>query len=156
MRIAATTTGLLALAACAHAAAPPRASPAGAASAVRLDHLAIHAADVTASVSFYRDVFGLREIRSAVDGPRWLDAGRGVELHILPGRTAPVPDNRSVHLALATSGLAPILERLRERGIAWQDFAGTPGAVSHRADGVDQIYLRDPDGYWIEVNDTMK
>ncbi|HEX8669668.1 MAG TPA: VOC family protein [Allosphingosinicella sp.] len=154
MRIAATTTGLLALAACAGAAAPPEAPPAGA--TVRLDHLAIHAADVAASVEFYRDVFGLREIPSPVSGPRWLDAGPGVALHILPGRTAPVPDDRSVHLALATSGLGPILERLRERGVAWQDFAGTPGAISHRPDGIDQIYLRDPDGYWIEVNDTMK
>jgi catechol 2,3-dioxygenase-like lactoylglutathione lyase family enzyme len=46
---------------------------------------------------------------------------------------------------------------LRERGIAWSDFAGSPGAVSSgRSDGVRQIFLRDPDGYWVEVNDALK
>ena len=78
-------------------------------------------------------------------------------LHLLGGRSAPVADNRSVHLALTSDNLDPILQRLRERKIAWSDFAGTTSAVgSVRSDGVRQIFLRDPDGYWIEVNDALK
>jgi lactoylglutathione lyase len=80
-----------------------------------------------------------------------------VALHLLGGRSDPVADNRSVHVALTNDNLEPILQRLRERGIAWSDFAGSPGAVSSgRSDGVRQIFLRDPDGYWVEVNDALK
>jgi len=26
--------------------------------------------------------------------------------------------------------------------------------VTNRVDGVHQIYLKDPDGYWLEINDA--
>jgi lactoylglutathione lyase len=121
------------------------------------DHLALHVADLPASVAFYSDVLGLQEIPSAATGIRWLSLGKGVALHLIGGRTAPVADVRSVHLALAGDNLDPILQRLRERSIPWSDSAGTLGAVEHgRSDGVRQIYLRDPDGYWVEVNDALK
>jgi catechol 2,3-dioxygenase-like lactoylglutathione lyase family enzyme len=102
-------------------------------------------------------VFGLREIPAAAKGRRWLSLGKGVALHLLGGRTAPVPDNRAVHLALTSANLEPILQRLKERRIAWSDFAGNQSAVGAvRTDGVRQIFFRDPDGYWIEVNDALK
>ena len=114
-------------------------------------------ADLDASAAFYSGVFGLQEIPAAAKGRRWFSLGKGVALHLLGGRSAPVADNRSVHVALTSDGLEPILQRLRDRRIAWSDFAGTPGVVSSgRSDGVRQIFLRDPDGYWVEVNDAMK
>ena len=46
---------------------------------------------------------------------------------------------------------------LKARGMNWQDFAGNVGQVSQtRSDGVRQIFFRDPDGYWIEINDARK
>ena len=125
--------------------------------AISVDHIAIHVADVDASAEFYSGVFGLQEIPAAAKGRRWLSLGGGVSLHLLSGRTEAVADDRSVHLALTSHDLEPILKRLRERQVAWFDFAGQPGAVSTaRSDGVRQIFLRDPDGYWIEVNDALK
>ena len=125
--------------------------------AISVDHLALHVADVDASVEFYSGVFGLEEVPAAAKGRRWLSLGGGVTLHLLSGRTDAVPDDRSVHFALASPDLEPILKRLRERQVAWFDFAGQRGAVSSaRNDGVRQIFLRDPDGYWIEVNDALK
>ena len=124
---------------------------------LRFDHLALHVADLAASVAFYSDVFGLQEIPAAAEGTRWLSLGKGLALHLIGGRSAPVADVRSVHLALAGETLDPILQRLRERNIPWSDAAGTSGVVEHgRSDGVRQIYLRDPDGYWVEVNDALK
>lgn len=124
--------------------------------AISIDHIALHIADVDASVAFYSGVFGLQEVPAAVKGRRWLSLGGGITLHLLSGRTEPVPDNRSVHFALTSDDLEPILQRLRERRVAWFDFAGRRGAVSSaRSDGVRQIFLRDPDGYWIEVNDAL-
>ena len=125
--------------------------------AVAIDHVALNVADLDASVAFYSGVFGFQEIPAAAKGRRWLSLGKGVALHLLGGRTSAVADNRSVHLALTSDNLEPILERLRERKIPWSDFAGTSGAVgATRTDGVRQIFFRDPDGYWIEVNDALK
>src|SRR5262245_49531163 len=125
--------------------------------ATSIDHVALNVADLDASVAFYSAVFGFQEIPAAARGRRWMSLGKGVALHLLGGRTQPVADNRSVHLALTTENLEPILQKLRERKITWSDFAGTTGAVSTgRSDGVRQIFLRDPDGYWIEVNDALK
>jgi len=126
-------------------------------SGVMIDHVSLNVADLDASVAFYSNVIGLKEIPAAAKGRRWFSLGKGVAVHLLGGRTEPVADNRSVHLALTTDNLEPILQRLKERKIAWSDFAGTQGAVSTaRTDGVRQVFFRDPDGYWIEVNDAGK
>ena len=42
--------------------------------------------------------------------------------------------------------------RLTSMKIAYSDWQGKPNTVTLRADGVKQIYLQDPDGYWIEIN----
>ena len=124
---------------------------------VAIDHVALHVADLDASAAFYSGVFRLEEIPAAAKGRRWFSPGKGVALHLLGERSAPVADNRSVHLALTSDNLEPILQRLRDRRIPWSDFAGNPGGVSTgRSDGVRQIFLRDPDGYWVEVNDAQK
>lgn len=47
-----------------------------------------------------------------------------------------------------------LVKRLKELKIAYSDWPGKPNTVTVRADGVKQIYLQDPDGYWIEVNDA--
>jgi lactoylglutathione lyase len=120
---------------------------------VAIDHVALNVADLDASVAFYSGVFGLQEIPAAAKGRRWMSLGKGVQLHLLGGRSAPVVDNRSVHVAFTSDNLAPIMQRLKDRGIAWTDFAGTQGTVGAvRTDGVRQIFFRDVDGYWIEVN----
>jgi lactoylglutathione lyase len=80
-----------------------------------------------------------------------------VELHIQPGRDAPVTQPRRVHMAIAVASLDPILASLKRRGQGWSDILGTPGAINtSRTDGVRQIFIQDPDGYWIEVNDALK
>lgn len=128
-----------------------------AATTVAIDHVALNVADLDASVQFYSDVLGLQEIPAAAKGRRWMSLGKGVQLHLLGGRSAPVVDNRSVHLAFTSGSLEPIMQRLRQRKVDWSDFAGTKGAVGLvRTDGVRQIFFRDPDGYWIEVNDALK
>ncbi len=127
------------------------------ATAARFDHIAINVADLAASVAFYRDVFGLKSLPVPIAGPHWLDLGNGGALHLIPGRKVSVADNRFVHLALATADLAPIIAKLKAAGIAYTDAQGAAGAISTgRSDGAQQIFLRDPDGYWLEVNDTLR
>ena len=126
-------------------------------SRVTIDHIALHVTDLNASAAFYSEVFGLEEIPAAAKGRRWLYLGNGVALHLLGDRKVEVVDDRSVHLALTTNNLQSIIKRLKEREIAWSDFAGSQSTVGTvRTDGVHQIFFRDPDGYWIEVNDALK
>lgn len=135
--------------------AAPTAAPSIEEPSARFDHIALHVADVEKSVAFYRRIFGLVELPVPVIGPRWLSLGNSAALHLIPGRQIAVADYRYVHLALAVDGFDAMLERLRSDDIPFGDFAGNIGAVNRvRGDGVRQIFLRDPDGYWIEVNDA--
>lgn len=147
----------LSLAACLFAAITPAASqtPAPAVSA-HLEHVALDVADLAKSIAFYQSLFGLREIPATVKGPRWLDLGRGIQLHLIPGRTVAVSDNRKTHLALAVPDVDALMVELRRRKIPFTDFFGAPDKYTiARSDGAKQIFVADPDGYWIEVNDQV-
>ena len=119
---------------------------------VAANHLAIHVENLEASERFYRDVLGLQAIPITLSPTmKWLGAG-GFELHLIGGRTRPVESPREVHLAFRVADLRPVTAGLDGRGVSWGNFAGEPGVYQLRGDGVLQIYFRDPDGYWIEVN----
>ena len=45
---------------------------------------------------------------------------------------------------------------LEQNKIEYENWAGEKNAVTKRVDGVQQIYFKDPDGYWIEINDANK
>jgi lactoylglutathione lyase len=121
-----------------------------------LDHVGLLVTDLTRSAAFYEDVLGLQEIPAQYKGTRWLAAGDGRAIHLIPGRTQKVTDTET-HFSLATTDLAPVLEALKAHHVTWFDGSDVPGAVSHvRLDGVAQIYLKDPDGYVIEINDSMR
>ena len=128
-------------------------------SAVLFDHTAIHVADQQKSIDFYQGLFHFAEIPSPFPpgGPRWLVMGNGIELHIQPGRRQAITSPRQVHFAVTVPDLAPILAWLRAHQVAWVDSADRPGQISRtRSDGVQQIFLQDPDGYWIEINDVKR
>lgn len=137
---------------------PFTAAPAAAQQAsVTLDHVAIWVEDQAKSVEFYQALFGLKEIPAPFPpgGPRWFLFGNGVELHIQPNRKDAIAIPRRVHFAVNVPSLDPVIAQLKARGMSWTDVAGTVGAINrNRTDGVQQIFLQDPDGHWIEVNDV--
>jgi lactoylglutathione lyase len=137
----------------------PAAAPAQNATSqqARGDHVALSVADVDVSADYYKRVFALPELVSPVKGPRWFDLGNGMALHLFPGRTLPVTEDRRLHLALTVPDLDAFATRLTAAKIAFFDFAGRPATIQNvRGDGVRQIFVRDPDGYWIEVNDAKR
>lgn len=119
------------------------------------NHLALSVKDLNKSVEFYTTVFQLPEITNRTANPniRWISLGDGKELHLITNQDKLVL-NKTIHLALTTRNLDAFTKRLKELKVAYGDWGGTPNAVTVRADGIKQIYLQDPDGYWIEINNS--
>ena len=120
-----------------------------------IDHVAIYVTDLNSSVRFYKDVFGFQEVAAPFPIARWLRMGNGVVLHIVSGRTTAVPNSKWDHIALACASMDVMIAALNARQIAWTDIQGRH-QPQVRPDGVKQIFISDPDGYWIEINDAAK
>lgn len=120
------------------------------------NHNALSVKDVDRAAAFYKNVLQLTEItnRSKMDGIRWFSLGEGKELHLVSVIKEPVTINKAVHFALNTNNMEALVKNLTENKVAYSDWPGKPNTVTIRADGVKQIYLQDPDGYWIEINDV--
>lgn len=125
-----------------------------------LDHVNIVAADLDASVAFYRDMLGLepRDPPSPLDPAqiRWLHdaAGRPV-LHLVsaarmagregdPGRTGRATGSVD-HVALACTGLESLRARLDAAGHGYR-MTGVAGM------GLVRLFLRDRDNVLLELN----
>lgn len=123
---------------------------------MNFDHLALSVKDLNRSVEFYKTIFQLEEITNRTANPniRWISLGDGKELHLITNSETLVL-NKTLHLALKTENLDAFINRLKEKNIPFGDWGGTLNAVTTRADGIKQIYLQDPDGYWIEINNAQ-
>lgn len=118
------------------------------------DHYTMRVKDLDRSAAFYKEVLGLEEIenRTRKEHIRWFSLGRG-ELHLAQGPT--VRTHVGIHLALALEDIEAFMDHLKSHDITIHDSKGTPEKITTRADGILQIYFKDPDGYWIEVNNAV-
>jgi lactoylglutathione lyase len=124
----------------------------------RFNHAALYVVDLTTSRTFYRDVVGLKEIPEPFrDGKHaWFDLGQKTALHLISGASPSGPKEKRNHLCLSVDSMTAFTARLGGQHIAYEDVTGRPGAVTRRPDGVQQIYFRDPDGNWLEINDARE
>ena len=114
---------------------------------LELNHVAIHVQDLSASISFYKDKLGLNEL-SRPDfnfQGAWFRLGAAQELHLIEGRKNPVNSlQRGAHFALQVRSIHEAEEWLTNTGVAFNP-------KKQRPDGAWQIFLQDPDGYFIEL-----
>ena len=117
------------------------------------DHVALSVSDVVVSASFYEALFGMTNIidRDPIDGVRWLSMPGGGELHLLAVVEGEVTTNQAVHLAIKTVNFDALMAKIVEMNVEYTTWLGEGPGVTERDDGTRQIYLKDPDGYWIEV-----
>lgn len=119
-----------------------------------LDHIALLVTDLEASFAFYRDVMGFAPIeRAGSPNVRWLDLGGGDAIHLIEKDFGATHVTKDTHVAISTADFDRFVADITERGIAFEDWPGTPGRIGLHRNGFRQIYVRDPDGYWIEIND---
>lgn len=121
-----------------------------------LNHTAIYVVDVKSSAAFYQEVIGLDTIPEPFHDGRhaWLDLGSGVAMHIIQGAESRKDYYKNQHTCFSVSSVPVFTEKLKRKGIPWEDRDGAKTGITTRVDGVKQIWLQDPDGYWIEINDA--
>lgn len=122
----------------------------------RINHIAFTVKDLGRSSQFYRQLLQLDTIPNPFnDGIHlWLNIGGGASLHLIEGTRIPAGVKDS-HLCFSVRSVESMVDKLKKAGIAFESWTGEKGQWTNRADGVKQIYLQDPDGYWLEVNDQQ-
>ena len=127
---------------------------AGQKQAVSLNHIAFYVEDLGRSAKFYKDIIGLDSIPEPFrDGLHaWFRISNGLTLHLIQGSKEKLEQYKNTHTCFRIQDLDPFVDHLKKAGIMFEDVKGNKNAVTTRVDGVKQIYFKDPDGYWIEVN----
>jgi lactoylglutathione lyase len=120
-----------------------------------VNHIALYVYDLEKSADFYKNVMQLKVIPEPFhDGKHvWFRIGPHSQLHIIKGATAVTEHDINSHLAYSVPVLKNFLTHLDQQKIKYQSFKGEPKTITPRPDGVTQVYIQDPDNFWIEVND---
>ena len=121
-----------------------------------IDHVAVIARDLEASRHFYQSILGMKPVpRPDFPFPGlWFQAGN-TQIHVIlqseesgpggpfnPGGTLTA---RGHHMAFALDDCSKAVEQLHSAGIP---IAAGPQS---RPDGFQQVYIRDPDGYLVDL-----
>ena len=111
-------------------------------SAIRINHVSVHAADLDASEAFYSELFGLARIPTPDFGRpvRWLKVGDN-QLHLFQ-LSADAPADH--HFAFTVDDLEEVYRKAHEKGVLDRP------EVRRLPDGSAQMYLRDPSGNLVE------
>ena len=126
---------------------------------IRINHTAIFVKDMKATRAFYSDILELDTIPEPFhDGKHiWYSLGYpGVSLHVIQGANEKKDYYKNQHTCFSLSSVDAFAKKLEKNNIPYEDVAGKKNAITTRVDGVKQIWLQDPDGYWIEVNDARQ
>ena len=119
-----------------------------------MDHTTVFVVDLDRSTKFYKEVMQLEQIPEPFKDGRhnWFRIGPHSQLHVVGGAKAIVPHDINIHLAFRVASLTDFTKHLDQLGIKYGNWQGEK-KIQMRPDGIGQIYLQDPDGYWIEIND---
>jgi lactoylglutathione lyase len=107
-------------------------------------------------VAFYQKVLGLQEVHDGTekDNIRWLSLGNGMSLHVIESDRSQVRLQKGVHLSISVNEFDKFVQHLRDINLQFFSWQGVPMQSNGRPDGVRQVYFKDLDGYWTEVNDS--
>lgn len=120
-----------------------------------INHTAIFVVDMNKSGQFYSNIIGLDTIPEPFhDGKHiWMKTGEHSALHIIEGAEKVKEYYKNQHTCYTVSDFMGFVEKLKKAGITYEDVMGRKNNYTNRVDGVHQLWLQDPDGYWIEIND---
>lgn len=131
--------------------------PAGQKQEVYLNHLAILVSDLQKSTKFYEDVLQLKQIPEPFkDGLHtWFGLGAAGQLHLIQSTDSVEARNKHDHMCFSVRSIDDFVKRLNQHNVPYMNWGGTPQTITNRVDGIKQVFFRDPDGHYIEVNDDF-
>jgi lactoylglutathione lyase len=111
-----------------------------------LNHVALYVEDLDKSIRFYGELLELEALpRPAFDFPgAWFRLGSRQELHLIGNRTTEITLHRQHHFALKVHSARDAEELLKKKEIPYL-------GPKPRPDGATQLFIKDPDGYSIEL-----
>ena len=123
-----------------------------------LNHIAVYVVDLKISTAFYKDIVGLDTIPEPFHDGRhtWFSVGPKSHLHVISGATTKTAHDKNAHLCFSVVSVPEFVKVLAKNKVEYENWAGEKMTITTRVDGVKQIYFKDPDGYWIEINDAKE
>jgi lactoylglutathione lyase len=120
------------------------------------NHAALCAKNLRKTADFYSTVIQLQKIHHPFNDTLhvWFKIGEGLALHVIQGDCPTNVHDISIHLCFSVPSLEAFMKHLDAMNVKYGNWNGEPKKVQLRADGVHQVYLQDPDGFWIEINDA--
>ncbi|MGZ8558791.1 MAG: VOC family protein [Chitinophagaceae bacterium] len=122
----------------------------------RLNHIAIYVHDLKKSTDFYNNIVSLDTIPEPFHDGRhtWFSIGDKSHLHLIQGAAAGLSFEKNSHLCFSVASVENFISILDKNNIEYENWPGQKKTITTRVDGVKQIYFKDPDGYWVEINDA--
>ncbi len=119
-----------------------------------LNHAAVYVYDLQKSAGFYKNIIGLESIREPFHDGRheWFRIGPHSQMHLIAGAKSIVNHDKDSHLCFSVSSMEDFIANLNKNQVPFENWVGESNKITVRPDGVKQIYFKDPDGYWIEIN----
>ena len=121
-----------------------------------LNHVAIYVVDLQKTTAFYDEMFGFDTIPEPFhDGKHtWYAIAPGVAMHVIQGAGKPKEYFLNQHTCFSVVSVDDFVAKLKAKNRHWYNSKGVIDIITTRIDGVKQIWVTDPDGYYIEVNDA--
>ncbi|MFK5878619.1 MAG: VOC family protein [Flavobacteriaceae bacterium] len=122
------------------------------------NHLALLVKDIDKSAKFYGEILQLEEVKTPDGMPdtvRWFVLSDKTQIHLTESdEKIKIP--KGVNISFSTNQLVEFINLLITKKVSYEDWFGEETKYTTRSDGVNLIYLQDPDGYWIEINNDVK
>lgn len=120
-----------------------------------LNHIALYVYNLEKSTAFYRDILQIDTIPEPFHDGRhtWFKIGDHSQLHLIQGAKEITTHDMNSHLCFSVPSVDEVIVRLNAHNIDFTNWQKSGKKPTVRVDGVKQIYLKDAEGYWIEIND---
>jgi lactoylglutathione lyase len=120
------------------------------------NHVALCSKDLKKSNAFYTSVLNLKIIPNPFKDTvhTWYNIAPNIAMHVIQGGCSPAQKLIGDHICFSVPSITNFITLLNQKNITYSNWKGVTGQVEHRVDGVSQVYIQDPDGYWIEINDA--
>lgn len=130
--------------------------PFAASAQATFNHAALCSANLKVSNKFYTSVLQLKIIPNPFKDTvhTWYAIGPNLQMHIIQGNCPRADYPRGVHLCFSVPSITAFIDRVNSMNVPYSNWKGETGKIERRVDGINQVYINDPDGYLIEVNDS--